>query len=92
MDKKFDFMSATEPEVETATSGNPKKKAIKLPKKKIEKVDENVKLLPTIIAEARRLAGSRKGLDIDAFFKKYNISYNIETLLNAPLDKDGNIK
>lgn len=77
--------------------------AIDLSKKAIVEVDEEKEvatsgspeevpgLRPEIIAEARKLAGSKKGLDIAAFFKKYNFSYNIETLLHAPLDEDGNI-
>lgn len=43
-----------------------------------------------IIKEARELAESRKGLDIDKFFTKHRlINVDIEQLLHAPLNKDG---
>ncbi len=43
-----------------------------------------------VIAEARKLAGSKTGLDIDKFFTKHRlINVDIEQLLHAPLKKDG---
>lgn len=97
---ELDFLGQAKKKVKTATGGSPttgkkvvkkKQKGIILPKA-AKKVDMEKKLLPAIIAEARKLAGSKKGLDTDAFFKKHQISYDIETILHAPLDKDGNIQ
>lgn len=99
----LDFLGQAKKKIKTATSGSPtkkmkittkvkpKRKGTVLPKA-TKKVDMEKKLLPAVIAEARKLAASKKGLDIDAFFKKHNISYNIDTILHAPLDEDGNIK
>jgi len=86
--KDFDFMSegeapeyreVTETKVETATSGSPEK----------EVVESDMRIPPEVIKEARALAGSKKGLEIASFFKKYNISCNLDQLLNGKLDKDG---
>lgn len=47
-------------------------------------------LTPKIIKEARELAESKKGLDIESFMRKHKlISVDVEQLLNAPLKKDG---
>ena len=40
--------------------------------------------------EARELAESKKGLDIDKFMQKHKlINIDIEQMLHAPLKKDG---
>lgn len=48
-------------------------------------------LTPEIIAEARKLAESPKGLDINPFFTKHHITCNIDRLLRGKLDEDGNL-
>ena len=48
-------------------------------------------LTPEIIAEARKLAESPKGLDINPFFTKHHLTCNIDRLLHGKLDKDGNL-
>ncbi len=45
---------------------------------------------PKIIAEVRKLAETKTGLDIDKFFTKHRlVGVDIEQLLTAPLKKDG---
>ena len=47
-------------------------------------------LTPGIIKDARELAGSPKGLDIDKFMQKHRlVNIDIEQLLHAPLKKNG---
>ena len=47
-------------------------------------------LTSEIIKEARELAESKKGLDIDKFMQKHRlINIDIEQMLHAPLKKDG---
>jgi len=47
-------------------------------------------LTPKIIKEARELAESKSGLDIDKFMQKHRlINIDIEQMLHAPLKKDG---
>ena len=55
-----------------------------------QQIAEQGKVTPAIIKEARELAESPKGLDIEKFTAKHRlISVDIEQLLNAPLKKDG---
>jgi len=49
-------------------------------------------LTAEIIAEARQLAESRKGLDIEKFITKHRLrTFDIEQILHAPLKEDGTI-
>lgn len=65
----------------------PKKKT----KKDLEKqIAEQGKVTAKIIAEARKLAESPKGLNIDKFCTKHKlVNVDIEQLLQAPLNEDG---
>ena len=63
-------------------------------KAKVDKLETQIATsgspTPAIIKEARELAGSPKGLDIDTFFIKHRlINVDIEQLLHAPLKEDG---
>jgi len=84
MSDDFDFIQEDESEEETATSGNPKVSEAEL---------SNIgALTPEIIAEARKLAQSKKGLEIDAFFKKYSlVNMNLDRLLHGKLKEDGSL-
>ena len=73
---ELDFLK----EDKIATGGSPKEKP----------VDTRVK--PKVIQEARKLAASKKGLDIDSFFTKHKISVDVDTLLYGKLDKKGYLK
>lgn len=59
--------------------------------KKLKKqVGDQGKVTAKVIAEARKLAESKKGLDIDTFFTKHKlVGVDVEQLLSAPLNKDG---
>ena len=47
-------------------------------------------LTAEVIAEARQLAESPKGLDINKFFMKYHlVGVNLDNLLHGKLNKDG---
>lgn len=72
-DKDFDFIEDGKNEI--ATSGSPE--------------IQDTRISPEVIQEARKLAGSKKGLEIEPFFTKHNITYNIDRLLHGKLDKDG---
>ncbi len=63
----------------------------KVTKKDLEKqISEQGKVTAKIIAEARKLAESKQGMDIDKFMQKHKlVGVDIEQLLNAPLKKDG---
>lgn len=101
-DKKtddFDFTGANEKEI--ATGGNPEEEELSLEEQlaeaKIdnailqEKLENRGRVTPSIIKEARELAGSPKGLDIEKFFDKHKlVNVDIEQLLQAPLNEDGN--
>ena len=64
--------------IETATSGNPQA--------------SEAGLTPEVIKEARRLAGSKKGLDINTFFIEHQlIGVKLDDLLHGKLDEDGNL-
>lgn len=73
----FDFIeNEGTPKVDTeiATSGNPK-------------VDTRIQ--PEVITKARKFAESPKGLEIESFFIKHNLTCDINQLLHGKLDKDG---
>ena len=74
---------------EAVNTGKPKPKT--KTKKDLEKELASLgKVTKEIIAEARELAGTKTGLDIDKFMKKHKlINVDIEQLLTAPLNKDG---
>ena len=56
-----------------------------------ERLENRGKVTPSIIREARELAATPTGMDIEKFFEKYRlVNVDIEQLLQAPLDKDGN--
>ena len=62
--------------------------------KEIKKLKKQIatsgSLTPAIIKEARELAESKKGLDIDKFMQKHRlINIDIEQMLHAPLKKNG---
>lgn len=97
---EFDFTGAKEDE--TATSGNQEEEKEEasleeqLAESKIdnailqEKLENRGRVTPSIIKEARELAGSPAGLDIEKFFDKHKLlNVDIEQLLQAPLNKDG---
>lgn len=94
-EKDFDFMKDEEPKEE-----EPKEELSfeeQLEEAKIdnvilqEKLDNRGKVTPAIIKEARELAATPRGMDIEKFMDKYKlVNVNIEQLLQAPLDKDGN--
>lgn len=78
----FDFANAIE---------SPKKESAK---KKIARLEKQIatsgNLTPKLIKEARELAESKKGLNIDKFMQENKlINVDVEQLLNAPLKKDG---
>ena len=81
-DDDFDFDKAKD----TST-----KSSKKVTKKDLEKqIADQGKVTAKIIAEARKLAESKKGLDIDTFFTKHKlVGVDVEQLLSAPLKKDG---
>lgn len=81
----FDFANAKDVK-ETG-----KKESTKSKIKRLEKqIATSGNLSPKIIKEARELAESKKGLDIEIFMRKYKLtSIDVEQLLNAPLKKDG---
>ena len=55
-----------------------------------EKLSSQGKVTAKIIAEARELAATKTGLDIDWFMKKHQlINIDLEQLLHAPLKEDG---
>lgn len=91
-DKDFDFIEKEEESEEQlneiATSGNLEEE---VPEEEEEASEPVLGILTAeVIAEARRLAESKKGLKIDKFFKKYHlINVSIDRLLHGKLDKDG---
>lgn len=69
----------------------PKKESTK---KKIARLEKQIAtsggLTPEVIKEARELAESTTGLNIDKFMQKHRlINIDIEQMLHAPLNKDG---
>lgn len=83
----FDFMAAKE----APTKDEPEPKTKKKTKKDLEKELATVGAVTAeIIKEARELAGSPKGMDIDTFMQKHKlVGVDVEQLLTAPLNKDG---
>ena len=86
----FDFAEVTKNSEEEDVE-KPKKESAK---KKIARLEKQIatsgSLNPKIIKEARELAESKKGLDIDKFMQKHKlINIDIEQMLHAPLKKDG---
>jgi len=62
--------------------------------KEIKKLKKQIatsgSLTPAIIKEARELAGTPRGLDLDKFMRKHKlITFDTEQVLHAPLKKDG---
>ena len=85
----FDFADVIEDSKEEVEK--PKKESAK---KKIARLEKQIatsgSLTSKIIKEARELAESKKGLDIDKFMQKHKlINVDIEQMLHAPLKKDG---
>ena len=93
----FDFVEVTkEPESEKDDKDVLTKLRGKLggKTKEIKKLKKQIatsgSLNPKIIKEARELAESKAGLDIDKFMQKNRlINIDIEQMLHAPLKKDG---
>ncbi len=84
----FDFAEVTGSPEEKE---QPKKETAK---KKITRLEKQIatsgSLTPGIIKEARELAESPKGLNIEKFMQKHRlINIDIEQLLHAPLKKNG---
>ncbi len=105
-EKEFDFTGANETSEEVPEEETPKEELsleeqlaeAKIDKEIAEEETEKVKkqtaeqgkVTAEIIAEARKLAETPKGLNIDKFFQKHKlIGVDIEQLLQAPLKKDG---
>lgn len=88
----FDFANAKDVK-ETAQEEKPKKESAKNKIKRLEKqIATSSSLTPKIIKEARGLAESKKGLDIEKFMQKHKLtSIDVEQMLNAPLKKDGSL-
>ena len=94
-EKEFDFTGAKvagvkqDEEIKEAEANAPKAKP--KTKKELEKqIAEYGKVTAKIIAEARELAESKTGLNIEKFFTKHGlVNVDVEQLLNAPLKKDG---
>ena len=95
--KDFDFVDATKEKEEKKSTETvmaelkgklgSKAKEVKQLKKQIA---TSGSLNPGIIKEARELAESPKGLNIDEFMQKHRlINVNLEQMLHAPLKKDG---
>ena len=64
----------------------PKKR---LTKKRLTHLKNKGQETPEIIAEARKLAESRTGLDVEKFFKKHGlVNINLDRLLHHPLSKE----
>lgn len=81
----FDFAEMTEDEPKTKKE-SAKKKIVRLEKQ----IATSGSLTSEIIKEARELAESPKGLNIDKFMQKHRlINIDIEQMLHAPLKKDG---
>ena len=84
--ENFDFL-----EGKPAGEKPAKKESVKAKADRLEKqIATSGKPTAEMIAEARKLSGSKKGLDIDKFVTKNRlINVDIEQLLHAPLNKDG---
>ena len=84
MTEEFDFIRD-----ETATSGSPNNAEGVVSDEETPELVLGA-LTPEVIAEARRLAESKKGLDINSFFTKHQlVNVSIDRLLHGKLDKDG---
>jgi len=83
----FDFADVTKDEPK-AKKESAKKEIVRLKRQ----IATSGSLTPKIIKEARELAESKKGLDIDKFMQKHRlINIDIEQMLHAPLKKDGSL-
>ena len=96
----FDFVDATKKKEEEEEKDSPETIIDKLAgklgtkAKEIKKLKKQIatsgSLTPGIIKEARELAESPKGLNIEKFMQKHRlINIEIEQLLHAPLKKNG---
>ena len=85
----FDFADVIEDskeEVEKPKKESAKKKIVRLEKQ----IATSGSLTSKMIKEARELAESKKGLNVDKFMQKHKlINVDIEQMLHAPLKKDG---
>ena len=95
--KDFNFAEADEAGVKVTEEENEKLLQEKIEDLKIdkailqEKLENRGRVTPAIIKEARELAETPTGMDIEKFFEKHSlVGVDIEQLLQAPLDKDGN--
>jgi hypothetical protein len=81
----FDFANAKSVK-ETGKKESTKSKIVRLEKQ----IATSGSLTPAIIKEARELAATPRGLDIEGFMQKHKLtSIDVEQVLNAPLKKDG---
>ena len=93
--KDFDFADVENTPYAKDVSKEEKEKPKKeSSKKKIARLEKQIatsgSLTSKMIKEARELAESKKGLDIDKFMKNNKlINVDVEQLLNASLKKDG---